>query len=212
MSESQNPAAWQALTNEQIAEIVARFEVNDPADSFWREFARAVEYEVNPALQARVGQLEEALGEAEAGLEVACAKTPIVGDFVPSEHLALRHVRTVLSIAAEEAPGFDVLAARQLAADVKASPRETSNAEHRTLAQLALLDAQVRHGTSSFFDEWAEAVWAAMSGGVLRRERQSISVHTIRLFCKVSFDTLMASRASALAEDAALAAGEGKAG
>ena len=34
---------WVGLTDEEIAEVAERMEASDPTDSFWREFARAIE-------------------------------------------------------------------------------------------------------------------------------------------------------------------------
>ena len=34
---------WAGLTAEKIAEVAERMEASDPTDSFWREFARAIE-------------------------------------------------------------------------------------------------------------------------------------------------------------------------
>ena len=34
---------WVGLTDEKIAEVAERMEASDPTDSFWREFARAIE-------------------------------------------------------------------------------------------------------------------------------------------------------------------------
>jgi hypothetical protein len=34
---------WRGLTDEEIAECAERMEASDPTDSFWREFAQAIE-------------------------------------------------------------------------------------------------------------------------------------------------------------------------
>ena len=34
---------WVGLTDEKIAEVAERMEASDPTDSFWREFARAID-------------------------------------------------------------------------------------------------------------------------------------------------------------------------
>ena len=34
---------WVGLTDDEIAECAERMEASDPTDSFWREFARAIE-------------------------------------------------------------------------------------------------------------------------------------------------------------------------
>jgi hypothetical protein len=38
-----HPQPKQPLTDDEIAEVAERMEASDPTDSFWRDFARAIE-------------------------------------------------------------------------------------------------------------------------------------------------------------------------